>query len=939
MTTNVGQIEYVASIDFQQFVKDQRQIETRIDSLEGKASTFQGAMSKIGAAVTALFAAGAVKAALDKVVDAAAKYQSTLADLSAITGATGKDLSNLSDEAKNLAKTTTASAGDTVQAMKIIASAKPDLLSVQGALAAVTKEAITLAEASGMQLPEAANVVALALNQFKEGADQAARYVNVLAAGAKFGASEIAETGIALKNSGVSAQAAGVSFEEANAAIQALAATGIKGGEAGTALRNVLLKLENDADKTLKPSINGLAGALENLNTKNLSSTALTKLFGLENVNAAQALLGSADAVRTLTGQLTGTTTASEQAATNTNTYEAANKKLANALELVRIKLGDQLLPIFTSATDAIQKIAVEFVDGSERMTKAAAAFETAATVLAVAVTGRLVAGLVAAAGAAVTAAGAIGTARLAALAFSTVLGVLGGPVGIAVTALGLLVLNWDRVSGAARNAADISEESARRIAGALAKGGESANKELTTILKDAEAQLADSRKRQMTLKVGTYGAGTPEQLAKVAADVAAAEKSVADAKAAIASLTPKAADPATFNDRRSSPLETTPKKPTNDDPTKKKHEFDSEAYLYALRKQSQTELELVDSTEAEAQRIRLKRLKDGEISQAESEAAKTAIIAGAEAERSKIYEKNQDAALASAEAKRKEIEQAYLEQQSKDKAAADLVTQGQTLAKETIAGSDPVAALQLELETKSQILADAAMRDQANLELYAQARVALEQQTATKINEVLQSQAAAAAAINSQRLQDGAALFGGLADLTKTFAGEQSGAYKALFAVSKAFAIADAVIKIQSGIANALSLPWPLNLAAAASTASAAAGILSTIKGTSFGGGRLYGGDVSASKMYRVNENGRPEMYTAKTGEQYMLPNKNGKVTSARDLAAQGSQQGSQPTFNFGDVIVQPRVAQLPNGWFAIQPHELASSLQQARRDTFSPS
>ncbi len=68
------------------------------------------------------------------------------------------------------------------------------------------------------------------------------------------------------------------------------------------------------------------------------------------------------------------------------------------------------------------------------------------------------------------------------------------------------------------------------------------------------------------------------------------------------------------------------------------------------------------------------------------------------------------------------------------------------------------------------------------------------------------------------------------LVDIAKNLAGEQSGIYKAMFAVSKAFAIADAIIKIQQGIAAAAANPWPMNLGAMASVAAATASIVSNI-------------------------------------------------------------------------------------------------------------
>lgn len=79
-------------------------------------------------------------------------------------------------------------------------------------------------------------------------------------------------------------------------------------------------------------------------------------------------------------------------------------------------------------------------------------------------------------------------------------------------------------------------------------------------------------------------------------------------------------------------------------------------------------------------------------------------------------------------------------------------------------------------------------------------------------------------------QLASAESLFGDLAGLTKTFAGEQSGLYKAMFAVQKAAAIAQSAVAIQQGIAMAAANPWPANLAAMASVAAATASIVSNI-------------------------------------------------------------------------------------------------------------
>nr|DAO94009.1 MAG TPA: tail length tape measure protein [Caudoviricetes sp.] len=71
-----------------------------------------------------------------------------------------------------------------------------------------------------------------------------------------------------------------------------------------------------------------------------------------------------------------------------------------------------------------------------------------------------------------------------------------------------------------------------------------------------------------------------------------------------------------------------------------------------------------------------------------------------------------------------------------------------------------------------------------------------------------------------------------------------------------------------------------------------AAAGISSTVglaSGLALAGARYNGGPVSASGLYQVGEKGKPEIYQASTGKQYMIPGDNGKVISNKDMQGGG--------------------------------------------------
>ena len=421
---------------------DVAKLEIQVDSKQVKGGTQDlatmtkgataatGAFKLLGAAAAAL-GAGSI---LTKIANDTRAFSSSISQLSAITGATGKNLDFLREQSLEIGRTTTLSASQAAEAFKLIASAKPDLLESGEALASVTKEAVKLAEAARVDLASAANTVGTSLNQFGASAEEAARFVNVLAAGSKLGASSIADTSLALKNSGAAAAAAGVSFEEANAAIQVLAAGGLKASEAGTGLRNIILKLEADTDQRLRPSVVGLGTALENLAAQNLTVTEVTKKFGMEGVVTASTLLKNADATSKLTTALTGTNIATEQAQTNFDNLDGDLLALNSSLESLSIELGSNAEPnmrkLVQALTDFSQKT-IQFVK-SDRFAQYLATTFNVAEKLAILLGVKLLANVISVGVAfarTATAAGVLGRA----------ITLMGGPIGVVtIAAFGL---------------------------------------------------------------------------------------------------------------------------------------------------------------------------------------------------------------------------------------------------------------------------------------------------------------------------------------------------------------------------------------------------------------------------------------------------------------------------------------------------------------------
>ena len=325
---------------------------------EKQNNALAASAKKLGGALAGVFAAGKVIGKFAEASKVAATFEASISELSAITGATGKDLDYLSEKAKIFGRTTTLSASQAAEAFKLVASAKPDLLANAEALAAVSQRAITLAEATGSTLPQAADTLGQAMNQFGVGAEEADRFINVLAAGAQKGASFVNETAEALKYAGTVASSFNVTFEETNAVIQQLSTVGIKGSEAGAALRQVFMQLEQQANDQFKPSMVGLNQALDNLRTAGYDQTGKAMdIFNVRSVVAATTLIKNADAVDTLEEALTGTQTAFEQQKTKIDNYEGALKNLASAQEGLAIRIGDEMNPLLRDLAEEMTKV------------------------------------------------------------------------------------------------------------------------------------------------------------------------------------------------------------------------------------------------------------------------------------------------------------------------------------------------------------------------------------------------------------------------------------------------------------------------------------------------------------------------------------------------------------------------------------------------------
>ncbi len=274
---------------------------------------------------------------LQKMSAAGVEFEQGMADLQAITGIVGKDLETISRTARRVGKESGLGAKGAVDAFTLLASQiQIDKIGLKG-LIQLQKETITLAQAGGMTLSDAATAMAATINQFGLEASHANRVVNVLAAGSKYGAAEVTDLAQSFKVTGATAAAAGLSVEQTAGALEVLSQSNVKGSEAGTALRNVILKLQTTLGMDLSKV--GLADALDSLKPKLKDVTYLAKVFGSENIAAAQYLITNAKAVEEMTTAVTGTSVAQEQAAIRTKTHAEQMKRIQANIDDLKISM------------------------------------------------------------------------------------------------------------------------------------------------------------------------------------------------------------------------------------------------------------------------------------------------------------------------------------------------------------------------------------------------------------------------------------------------------------------------------------------------------------------------------------------------------------------------------------------------------------------------
>jgi TP901 family phage tail tape measure protein len=321
--------------------------------------------------------ATAIAGAMLFAANSAIKFEKQISAIGAVSGATKDEMEQLRAKALQLGASTSFSASEAAMAMEELAKAG---LSIPDILNGASDATVALAAAGGVALPEAAELAADAMASFGLTAKDTMKVADLIAGAANASSIGVSQFGYSLKAVGAVANLAGISFDDTATAIALMGKMGIKGSDAGTSLKTMLMNLNPTTEKQVSlmkklglatedgankffdagGKAKSLSDISQELNTALADMTqqqklaALETLFGSDAIRAAAILADQGAAGFDNMANAMGKVSAADVAAARLDNAAGAIELLKSSTETLAITFGSLMLP-------AIKRIA-EFI-------------------------------------------------------------------------------------------------------------------------------------------------------------------------------------------------------------------------------------------------------------------------------------------------------------------------------------------------------------------------------------------------------------------------------------------------------------------------------------------------------------------------------------------------------------------------------------------------
>lgn len=365
---------------FDKAMKSMKTFQDESSTVGDKFSAMGSAMTSVGSSLTksvTLPLVGIGTAAVKMTSD----FDSSMAKVEAISGATGDELDALREKAKEMGAQTKFTASESADAFTYMAMAgwkTEDMLNgIEGIM--------NLAAASGEDLALTSDIVTDALTAFGLQAKDSAHFADVLAAASNSANTNVSMLGESFKYVAPVAGSLGYSVEDTSVALGLMANSGIKASQAGTSLRTLLTNMVNPTDnmdwamRKLNVSLTDNEGNMKSLNEvmvdlrKGFSQLSQAEqaevaanLAGKEGMSGLLAIVNASETdFNKLTKAINAADgTAQDMADTMLDNLGGQLTILSSALEGLAISFGEMLVPTLTEGVRHL----TEFVDSLNAM-------------------------------------------------------------------------------------------------------------------------------------------------------------------------------------------------------------------------------------------------------------------------------------------------------------------------------------------------------------------------------------------------------------------------------------------------------------------------------------------------------------------------------------------------------------------------------------------
>lgn len=436
---------------------------TSLNGLNAQLTSFSGVANQALPASAALAgAAVGIGAGFAGAITAAADFEKQISGIKAVM--TPADVQQfgaaIHDLALTLGKETKFSAVEAANGIEELVKAGVPVAAV---LEGAAKSALALAAATGTPVADAAVIASQAMNAFRVSAKDLDGVVDFLAGTVNASAAGMEDIRFGLQSVGAVASTVGLSFRDTATALGLFANNGIRGQDAGTSLKTMLIGLIPDTKKQIetfkelglitaeggnqffdaagkvKPLVE-IAGLLQSAlsgMTEEQRLANLQLLFGTDAMRAA-AILAKEGAlgVSTLTTEI-GKITAADSARTRLDNLSGSMEMLSGSMSALAVTIGERLLPVLRAIVDGTTSVVNAFLTLPEPVQNA---------ILIIAGVAGVLTGIAAAIG---LVSAVMGPLLVGFAALGSIFGILAGAAGVVLGILAAFALPIAAIAGA----------------------------------------------------------------------------------------------------------------------------------------------------------------------------------------------------------------------------------------------------------------------------------------------------------------------------------------------------------------------------------------------------------------------------------------------------------------------------------------------------------